>query len=239
MASTYKLGTFVTHPNKPEWGLGKVISSDAGTVTVVFKNDPDRGFRRINASYVSLTPIKGASDPVLDCLPSLDAFERGWNLDKPNYAPLWRQIARHFGELTGGRYRLQLNDSPFSKYLQLYVPQFGTDIHYEWLLRTADSQLDVALHAELCNRAVSMKWLEPMFAQSPKIGEGVQYELVCGEFGELSGQVTFVIPYEFAAGTEAGIALIAAGVMKTLVERTIDLCPRPTQLSGETEFKLG
>ncbi len=50
----YSLGDFVTHPEKPDWGIGQVQSVEGFRVTVNFENS---GKQLINASIILLIPV--------------------------------------------------------------------------------------------------------------------------------------------------------------------------------------
>ena len=50
----YSLGDFVTHPEKPDWGIGQVQSVEGSRVTVNFNNS---GKQLINASLILLVPV--------------------------------------------------------------------------------------------------------------------------------------------------------------------------------------
>ena len=50
----YILGDFVTHPERPEWGVGQVQSVEGSKVTVNFENS---GKQLINASFILLVPV--------------------------------------------------------------------------------------------------------------------------------------------------------------------------------------
>ena len=47
-------GMLVTHPDKPDWGIGQVQSNIGGRVTVNF---PDEGKVVIDGNIIALTPI--------------------------------------------------------------------------------------------------------------------------------------------------------------------------------------
>jgi transcription elongation factor GreA-like protein len=48
-------GSFVRHPNQPDWGVGQVQSVDGARVTVNFEN---AGKVLINAAVISLEPAE-------------------------------------------------------------------------------------------------------------------------------------------------------------------------------------
>jgi Protein of unknown function (DUF3553) len=47
---------FVTHPAKPEWGIGEILSTEGNVATIVFEH---AGRKTINVSYVKLQPAEG------------------------------------------------------------------------------------------------------------------------------------------------------------------------------------
>lgn len=47
---------FVTHPAKPDWGIGEILSAEGNVVTVLFEH---AGRKNINLSYVKLEPAEG------------------------------------------------------------------------------------------------------------------------------------------------------------------------------------
>ncbi|MGC6529404.1 MAG: DUF3553 domain-containing protein [Candidatus Puniceispirillaceae bacterium] len=55
----FSLGDFVTHPQKPEWGIGQVQSITGMRVVVNF---PEAGKLLINCEEVSLTPVGERTD---------------------------------------------------------------------------------------------------------------------------------------------------------------------------------
>lgn len=55
----YVPGQLVSHPDRPDWGVGQVQSVVAGRVTVNFEH---AGKRTINAALVDLTPEPGGDD---------------------------------------------------------------------------------------------------------------------------------------------------------------------------------
>jgi hypothetical protein len=47
---------FVTHPAKPEWGIGEILSTEGNVATIVFEH---AGRKSINVSFVKLQPADG------------------------------------------------------------------------------------------------------------------------------------------------------------------------------------
>jgi len=68
----YKVGMLVCHPNKPDWGPGKVVGVEAGRIHVVWRDVPGREAKKIDLSVVPLPPASEQSDPVLDNLPPVE-----------------------------------------------------------------------------------------------------------------------------------------------------------------------
>jgi hypothetical protein len=65
--SQLRVGSYVTHTNKPEWGIGKVFCMSAPYVLVGFEHlPPPDQFKRLVALPGMLTPAPVKSNPVLD-----------------------------------------------------------------------------------------------------------------------------------------------------------------------------
>ncbi len=54
LTSLFTPGMLVSHPDRPDWGVGQVQSNIDGRITVNF---PEVGKQVINASLVELIPI--------------------------------------------------------------------------------------------------------------------------------------------------------------------------------------
>jgi hypothetical protein len=64
--SQFRIGSYVTHANKPEWGMGKVLCSSAPYVLVAFEHlPPPDQFKRLVALPGMLMPAVAKSNPVL------------------------------------------------------------------------------------------------------------------------------------------------------------------------------
>ena len=67
------VGDYVTHPIKPEWGLGRVLDVAGHTLTVYFRDLPGEhprdALRKLRVDKVALERRSVASDIVLDNLP--------------------------------------------------------------------------------------------------------------------------------------------------------------------------
>lgn len=211
----YCVGNLVQHP---KWGLGRILVVQGDTVTVAFKEDTAKNMRRINVNVLPLEVAPITTDPVLDNVPSLEFFERGWRIGEPNYLPLWKAVTTCFCALTRNQLDVDPGESPYCKFRQLLLfPNSLT--HFEWLLRIEDGQLDVALHAELKNLPKSLRWLQPVLDHQREIAADVPYRFDGGRWTNDSAHARFIIPYRYQAGTEMEIASVAAQTMKTFVER--------------------
>ena len=47
---------FVTHPAKPDWGIGEILSTEGNVATILFEH---AGRKTINLSFVRLEPAEG------------------------------------------------------------------------------------------------------------------------------------------------------------------------------------
>ena len=47
---------YITHPAKPDWGVGEILSTDGNIATILFEH---AGRKTINLSYVKLHPAEG------------------------------------------------------------------------------------------------------------------------------------------------------------------------------------
>jgi len=63
----FRVGSYVTHSNKPEWGMGKVFCVSAPYVLVAFEHlPPPDQFKRLVSLPGMLTPVAAKVNPVLD-----------------------------------------------------------------------------------------------------------------------------------------------------------------------------
>ena len=53
---------FVTHPAKPDWGIGEILSTEGNVATILFEH---AGRKTINLSYVKLEPAEGQATHTL------------------------------------------------------------------------------------------------------------------------------------------------------------------------------
>ena len=76
----YKVGMLVDHPNRPQWGPGKIVHVEATRVHVFFRDDLERKAKAIVRSVVSLSVAAAQSDGVLDGLPAAVCDHGSWLL---------------------------------------------------------------------------------------------------------------------------------------------------------------
>ena len=103
---------FVTHPAKPEWGIGEILSTEGNTATILFEH---AGRKTINLSYVKLQPAEGQAAHKLGGQISqaanldLNAIRRlcdQWHASSADSTPLHIiSDLRKFGYLTNGTAR--------------------------------------------------------------------------------------------------------------------------------------
>jgi len=83
-ATVFKVGMLVEHPNRPEWGVGKVSGVEEDRLHIFFKGNLEKKAKVILRSIISLTVAEDQTDPVLDSLPEASQEDGGWVLPK-NY----------------------------------------------------------------------------------------------------------------------------------------------------------
>ena len=65
--NSFNVGSYVTHANKPEWGIGKIFCVSAPYVLVAFEHlPPPDQFKRLVPAPGMLTPVAVKSNPVID-----------------------------------------------------------------------------------------------------------------------------------------------------------------------------
>jgi hypothetical protein len=77
---SYKVGMLVDHPNRPQWGPGKVVCVDATKVHVFFRDAMERTARPIVFAVAPLEVAASQSDAVLDHLPDAVEHVGSWHL---------------------------------------------------------------------------------------------------------------------------------------------------------------
>jgi hypothetical protein len=103
---------YVTHPAKPEWGVGEILSTEGNVATILFEH---AGRKTINLSYVKLQAAEGqASHKLGGEIPQvaeldLHAIRRlcdQWYANGGDSTPLHiMSDLRKFGHLTNGTAR--------------------------------------------------------------------------------------------------------------------------------------
>jgi len=82
LAVNYKVGMIVDHPNRPQWGPGKIIAVAEDRIHVVFRDQLERTAKAIIPSVVPLNVATTQSDAVLDLLPAATEADGSWNLPR-------------------------------------------------------------------------------------------------------------------------------------------------------------
>ncbi len=80
MTALMTVGTLVVHPNKPDWGPGKVVHVRGNLAHVVFRDVPGREARPIRTDVVALTLAPDQHDEVLANLPPVVRDGERWVL---------------------------------------------------------------------------------------------------------------------------------------------------------------
>jgi hypothetical protein len=137
------MGQRVTHPAKPDWGVGEILHTEGNVATIVFEH---AGRKTINLSYVKLQPAEGQAAHKLG-----GEIAQVANLDihairklcEQSYAEFGDSTAMHvisdlrkFGYLTNGTARnlLRLADQPENKRVQEVAQQI-TKLIYGRVIR--------------------------------------------------------------------------------------------------------
>lgn len=91
----------VVHPAKPEWGVGKVLSTSSSGIEVFFVN---AGHKKLSPQYVTLTVVKGeqANHPLLDNLATAVGSEGANFLALPD--AIQKFLTEYPGGFAGERY---------------------------------------------------------------------------------------------------------------------------------------
>jgi hypothetical protein len=92
-------------------------------------------------------------------------------------------------------------------------------IHYEWLYLKTQRVLEIGLHFEGPDPNTNKELAEKINQHRDKITKGIKWEFQAGKWGKKSASARFLIPLEDGRITPE-IAPEAAGLMKTLIERT-------------------
>lgn len=84
---------FVTHPAKPDWGVGEILHTEGNVATILFEH---AGRKTINLSYVKLQPAEGQAAHKLG-----GEIPQVVNLDIHTIRKLCEQFYAEFGDSTG------------------------------------------------------------------------------------------------------------------------------------------
>jgi hypothetical protein len=126
----------------------------------------------------------------------------------------WKAVAHEFNALGAG-----FRASGRTSGLHMCAKPRFEGIHYEWIVRTQEARLDIALHFEFKLRRESLAWLDLIAPHMRLITAGVDLGFDLVPWGRRWAEARFRLPFEGGfPGTE--LAPYAAQVMKTLIERT-------------------
>ncbi len=117
----WQIGEVVTHPNRPDWGPGKIVRVEANRIHVVWRDLPDRAAKKIVPTAISLERAADQSDPVLDNLPPL--VERKGELFLPAERVSFQQAVDRFL----AKYPLGFEDPGY-----IGSKAIGGERHYKW-----------------------------------------------------------------------------------------------------------
>ena len=88
----YKVGMIVEHPNRPEWGPGKIVGVSGDRLHVIFRDALERKAKVMVRAVVCLNAADEQSDSVLDRLPPVKLDGTDWLLPV-NYERLLKKSA--------------------------------------------------------------------------------------------------------------------------------------------------
>jgi hypothetical protein len=106
----YKVGMIVEHPNRPEWGPGKVVAVGDDRVHVMFRDEREPKAKAILPALMPLRIAAVQSDEFLDQLPPAAYDGDGWVLTRkqkakmpaadltrpaPPHDPRWKRAAQN------------------------------------------------------------------------------------------------------------------------------------------------
>lgn len=154
----YTPGLLVTHPKKPEWGLGKVLDTSGNIVVVFFRDVKEaktgEAVKRIDITTMPLSVAATQSDPWLDALAPLEAGRLPYK--KPRVTPAESKVffCQHFpNAFSDARYLINERNYKWSAHKK-FALTLG-DGKGESLL--ADGRLgEVVRHILAAERAVNL-----------------------------------------------------------------------------------
>lgn len=134
-------------------------------------------------------------------------------------AMLWDAVAEEFAKL--GVKGTTLSKSRRDRYFQLFF-KGPSQVHYEWVSMKRDGYLGIAIHFEDKDLDMNLKRLALVQGDAERIQAGVECSFVAEPWGRKWAHAEFRLPFEPSLPISA-FAMKAAGLMKTLVERTLPL----------------
>jgi hypothetical protein len=130
------------------------------------------------------------------------------------YSDFWSLVAASYEDLNlPHSFRLREKGG----YLQLLVKK-SNGIHYEWLMRSKEALLDVAVHFESSEER-NQALIATLAPYRPDIVKDVQYDFSMGRWAEKWASAAFSIPIK-QASLDQDLAKEAVRVMALLIQRT-------------------
>src|SRR5208337_2095320 len=141
-----------------------------------------------------------------------EASKASSSKSQTEYSSFWKTVADEFNqmgtELTAGT----------SKRIYL-VMRFGIpNVHYEWVIRSKEKRIDVAIHFEDQDREINLMRLKILTQHEAEIKKGLDLELHCEPWGNKWAHAKFHVPFQ-SDYREPEIPRVAAETMKLLIKR--------------------
>ena len=90
---SYKVGMLVEHPNRPEWGPGKIVAVADDRIFVYFRDALEKKAKAILTTLVTPVVAENQTDAVMDLMPAAVQDGADWMLPK-GYEKRMRLVVR-------------------------------------------------------------------------------------------------------------------------------------------------
>jgi hypothetical protein len=130
------------------------------------------------------------------------------------YHALWKRIVEVFNTISPD---LQATGRAKGSYMKLRTGNAA--VHYEWMLKRREKNLDVAIHFEAPDPALNAQMVQAFEAKRAQIEEGTGLSFKIDDFGKRWKQARFSLPFTGSEPVDE-LAPRAARLMATLVTRT-------------------
>jgi hypothetical protein len=142
----YKVGMIVTHPNKPEWGPGKIQALNGNSLIVYFRDflekKPGDAQKTLSTDYVKLNIASVQNDPWLDNLPP---YKQG-----QTQPPKIRLTMKQGIEAFLAKFPAGFSDQGYFKEER----QYKWDAHQHYVELLGDGQYEKLLSSDTLNELV-------------------------------------------------------------------------------------